>query len=45
LNHSPHGELFQKRRIAEIPYFQGGSDRADRDKRRSVERVKQAERH
>jgi hypothetical protein len=39
------GELFHKRHVAEVPYFQGESDRADRDKRHSVERMKQTERH
>jgi hypothetical protein len=38
-------ELFHKRYVAEIPYFQGKSDRTDRDKRHSVEQMKQTEHH
>jgi hypothetical protein len=45
LNRSPHlAFFFHKRYVAEIPYFQGKSDRTDRDKRHSVEQMKQTER-
>jgi hypothetical protein len=41
LNCSPRlAFFFHKRPVAEIPYFQGESDRADRGKRHSVEQMK-----